>query len=395
MKVLVFTTQMTVVGGLERLGQELAANLNGIGIHADLLSQYGNSLPELSTTGTKTRESRVPGIFYLDLPLNPSIFSLLSAIIRFRRLLIVNNYDSIEASGFAPSIIASLGTICLRVSVLIGVHANFQKERHSGLKYFFWRLILSFTKHTSFYAISKSVAVDWLQYTKTNPHRTHVVPNSINESFYNVTLTAQDRAIFREGICADADAKLILVVGRLLRSKGIDLVYDSIKNILICNNLHLVYVGRMDGSESADDAILLQHIMDEITCAPWRSRVHFLGHRLDVPEIMASCDLLVHPARYEGFGLILAEALAVGLPIVASNVGGIPEVLHGTDSILVPVDDISCLRDSIMSILDMSPNRRKRVIEKGRLRGEYFRSSRRAGDMQRLFELLDNQRSCK
>ena len=56
MKVLVFTTQMTVIGGLERLGLELAESLNGIGIHADILSQYTDNSPELLITETQIRK---------------------------------------------------------------------------------------------------------------------------------------------------------------------------------------------------------------------------------------------------------------------------------------------------------------------------------------------------
>lgn len=395
MKVLVFTTQVNLTGGLERLGLELAESLNSIDVHADILSQYDEHLSEFSISERKTRESVNSRIFYLGLTPSPSLLSFLVAIIRFRRILISNNFDCIEASGFTPSIIASLGTICLKVTVLIGVHANFQNNRYIGPKFFLWRLILRFVKHTFFYAVSKSVALDWIKYTKTNPQRTHVVFNSINKCFYNVTLDAETRKIFRESICADADAKLILVVGRLMKSKGIDLVYDAIKDILVSDNLHLVYVGRADGSESADDAIFLQDIRDEISCAPWSSRVHFLGQRYDIPEIMASSDLLVHPARYEGFGLILAEALAVGLPIIASNVGGIPEVLHETDSILFEIDDINGLRDSIISVLKMSPVSRSNVIQKGRLRSEYFRSGRRAEDIYKLFKYLRHERSDK
>jgi len=112
------------------------------------------------------------------------------------------------------------------------------------------------------------------------------------------------------------------------------------------------------------------------------------GHqlKLPIPRLMASCDLLVHPARIEGFGLVLAEALAAGLPVVASNVDGIPEVLAGTDSLMVQPDDPEALRDAVLKTLNRTPEETVCAIEKGRTRAEDFRIGKRTDAMVKLFE---------
>lgn len=101
---------------------------------------------------------------------------------------------------------------------------------------------------------------------------------------------------------------------------------------------------------------------------------------------MAASDILVHPPRTEGFGLVLAEALAARLPIVATNVDGIPEVLAGTDSLMVPPDDPEALREAVLRTLHRSPDEAAAAIEKGRRRAQAFRTQQRTEAMIRLFE---------
>jgi glycosyltransferase involved in cell wall biosynthesis len=116
--------------------------------------------------------------------------------------------------------------------------------------------------------------------------------------------------------------------------------------------------------------------------------VHFLGLRDDIPELMNSADVLVHPARKEGFGLVLAEALAAGLPIVATDVGGIPEVLACTDALMVPPDDPLALREALLDVLDRTPEEALACRRKARQRAQFFRPERRIKDMKKLFHKL-------
>ncbi len=66
-----------------------------------------------------------------------------------------------------------------------------------------------------------------------------------------------------------------------------------------------------------------------------RSRVHFLGRRMDVAELLKMADIYVHPAAFEGFGIAAAEALTAGKPVVAGDVPGLAQVV-GDATILVP-----------------------------------------------------------
>lgn len=385
MKVLVFTSQFHQVGGSERLSVELAIELNRIGLRADLLSQYSGELPNVLEAESQLKASGIPKISYLGLGVKPRVGALIVSIFRFRSLLKINGYDAVEVSGFTPSLIASLGALGTGKKILFGVHAQYHRSRNNGIRYYLWRNILKYSKHVDYYAISQSVAQDWIGYTKTHSKRTAVILNSINNRFYAVNSFINIRKVIRNRMAISTDSVLILFVGRLVKSKGIDTIYEAAKIILEKNeNYHFIFVGRADDSEGPNDAVLLQSIKREVNYAPWGQRVHFLGECSEVPELMAACDLLVHPARLEGFGLTLAEALASGLRVVASNVGGIPEVLEGTDSVMIAPDDSNALAGAISSALAWSSEKVEAAITLGKQRADSFRVEIRARSIMNL-----------
>lgn len=81
-------------------------------------------------------------------------------------------------------------------------------------------------------------------------------------------------------------------------------------------------------------------------------RVTFLGHREDVPDLMASCDVFVMPSLYEGFGVSALEAMASAKPVVASSIRGLDEVVvHGETGLLVPPRDPAALAQAIRTVL--------------------------------------------
>ena len=80
--------------------------------------------------------------------------------------------------------------------------------------------------------------------------------------------------------------------------------------------------------------------------------VRFLGARRDVPALLAAADLVVVPSHWEARALIVQEALVAGRPVVASRVGGIPELTGEDAALLVPPDDPVRLASAVASVLD-------------------------------------------
>ena len=100
------------------------------------------------------------------------------------------------------------------------------------------------------------------------------------------------------------------------------------------------------------DGELRSSLEEQARALNLEGRVLFTGMRNDVPEIVSCCDVFALPSINEGFGVVLLEAMAVKCPIVATGVGGVPEViLDGITGILVPPKDPAQLAQAILKLM--------------------------------------------
>jgi glycosyltransferase involved in cell wall biosynthesis len=387
MKVLIFITQFYQLGGAERLAVELAEELNKRDIHADILSMYTEDLPGVAEAKRDLLDRGIPRVHFLGMKVRPSLVSAFSAIRRLRGLIREGGYDIVETSMVSPTVLAAWATRGTHARHVAGLHQVFLRDRENGAQHKLWRLSIRCNKRTRYYAITHCVATAWAAYSGVPQENTRTVYNAISDDYYDLK---PDRAGVRVALGVPSDARIVLSISRLARYKGCDTLLEAIGPLLEERDLHLVYVGAPD--ENQDYALLMEEMETLIEKEGCRERVHFLGFRNDASRFLSAADLLAHPTRIEGFGLVLAEALAAGLPIVASNVQGIPEVLAGTDSIMIPPDDAKALREAIVATLDRTPEETERIIEKGRKRAEDFRTEYRVDAMTRLFEDVINDR---
>ncbi len=396
MKILVFTTQIHLLGGAEKLAIELVEGLNSQpGMQADLLVMGSEDGPGTADTKHRLLNSGVQSVKFLGRPPGTSSRGMLGFILKLRHIIQAGDYDFVETSMPGPTILTCWATRGLRTRLVAGIHGIKDKHYHNRLSDKFLRFSAQFNRFVQFYGISREAMEHWLKYARVEPERVRVVYNSIAADHFKST-----RNGLRTEPISDigSSERKALFVGRLCKVKGLDTLVSGLGPILREERIHLFIVGRPNttGPETVDpdDANLLDRLTKQISSSPWADRVHFLGLRDDVPEIMASADVLVHPTRKEGFGLVLAEALAAGLPIVATDVGGIPEVLAGTTSIMVPPDDPLAVRHAVQEVLNRTPQEAARCRAIDRQRAEFFRPERRIADMMGLFHELSTVRSC-
>jgi len=116
-------------------------------------------------------------------------------------------------------------------------------------------------------------------------------------------------------------------------------------------------------------------------------RVRFLGHCDDIVGLLRQSDILALISRWEGLPYSVLEAMSLGLPVIASDVGGVPEaVIHGESGILVPRDDAAALRAALAGLIS-DPKRRHRLGAAGRRRYETaFRFERMFSDTLAVYE---------
>lgn len=145
-------------------------------------------------------------------------------------------------------------------------------------------------------------------------------------------------------------------VGRLHAQKGWDILCEAARVIRRTrSDIRFVVVG--DGPEE-------QALREAAACG----HVEFVGSRKEANTLMGAFDVLVVPSRYEAFGLVALEAMLSGVPVIASQAGGLPEVVDGAGR-LVPCESPDALADAILELL-ADEGLRSEVVSRGLERAE-------------------------
>jgi len=182
--------------------------------------------------------------------------------------------------------------------------------------------------------------------------RIELLPNAVDDQWARRVATL-DRASIRAQLNINAAEKVLLAVGRLSREKGhIDLInaYRRLRQLGMAVRLVLVGDGplRRDLEASAGPEAL------------------FSGHVRDAAPYFAAADIMVLPSHSEGSSNVLLEAMSIGLPVIATNVGGIPEIVtDDPGAVVVPPRDQLAMTFAIVRILE-DYSERKRLMTRGR-----------------------------
>jgi glycosyltransferase involved in cell wall biosynthesis len=177
----------------------------------------------------------------------------------------------------------------------------------------------------------------------------HRDPGSIDTVWYGCEDQAVDRAEAREALRRElglaSDALLVGTIGRLIALKGQEFALRAFAGIAPrVPRATWLFAG------SGPERDALERLAKSSGLG---ERVRFLGHREDVPRIMAALDVLVHPTTAEGFGLVLLEGMVQATPIVATRVGSLPEiVIDGETGLLVPPRDPTALGAALLALLE-------------------------------------------
>ena len=187
----------------------------------------------------------------------------------------------------------------------------------------------------------------------------------------------------RRSLGLDQNEAVIGFVGWLLPIKGPDYLLKAMDYVWQGHpEASLVLVGK--GGMDVD-------LRAEALKKNANGKVKFLGWREDVDEIMPLFDMLVLPSLNEGMGRVLVEAMAAGKPVVASRVGGIPDLVrHAETGYLVPPADEKALADGIKKLLD-DPERAKQMGLRGREHCRQFSIEAMIDKLDKLYiELITN-----
>ncbi|HWW83493.1 MAG TPA: glycosyltransferase [Vicinamibacterales bacterium] len=206
----------------------------------------------------------------------------------------------------------------------------------------------------AYVAVSPSLAKKAIEQGDCESSRLHVIPNGID--VVRFAPSHRERRKIRDELGIPNDAWVVGTVGRLAPEKDQALLIDAMAPLL-GEGRRLVIVG--DGAER--DALRTR-----IATIPGGRYVHMLGEREDVESILAAFDAFALTSRTEGLPLVLLEAMATGLPVLSTAVGGIPDLLaHGVTGFLSRAGDHAALTCRLAS-LSMDGSLSRQIGEAGR-----------------------------
>jgi L-malate glycosyltransferase len=198
-----------------------------------------------------------------------------------------------------------------------------------------------------------------------------------------------ERDAMRAQLGIAPDAFVVGSVGRLMPVKGFEYLVEAFAQLprkQTSPEHRLVIVGDGPLRDALGRCAGRHGVLRDVT---------FLGARSDVYDLMNAFDVFVLPSLHEGVPMVLLEAMAIGVPIVATHVGGIPEILeHDNDALLVPAKDPKALAQAIQ-LLAGSTALRAQLIRAARARAEGQRAIQfSAGATRDMYRSLCDSGNC-
>lgn len=161
-------------------------------------------------------------------------------------------------------------------------------------------------------------------YTRMPHERIEVIPDGIEMQRFH---EAPEQVEARKVLNLPESGKILGIIGRFDPQKGQLLLLEAFRKLHDLENLHVCMLGEPTKGEAESENVL-KEIERTIHENEWESRVFIRAFRNDVETFYAAIDGLVMASKAETFGMVTVEAMATGKPVIASNSGGSPELLH-------------------------------------------------------------------
>lgn len=284
-----------------------------------------------------------------------------------RNLIKREQPDVVHTTIFEADLVGRFAASCTGVPVVTSiVNTSYDAVRFADPDIKPWKLWLSqqadgWTARRlthQFHAITEAVKQAAIQSLGINADRIHVILRGRDAKRLGKLSTDRRRRV-RASLQLPGNAKVILNVGRQEYQKGQSVLLDSFAQLATNRSDTVLLIAGRKGNATPE-------LERRLASSPMlQNQVRFLGHREDVPDLLAGSDVFVFPSLYEGLGGAVIEAMALGLPVIASDIPAIREVTEdGRNATLVPASDPTTLAGALLEMLDDS-GRRDRYGRRG------------------------------
>ena len=337
-------------GGLEMQALEISLNLRDRGHTLWLATLPGSRLAE---------EAQRLHITTLALPVSgyvhPRLVGRLARFLRRENIQIIHCQHSRDIATLVPAMQLSGRPVPIVLSKRMGSSVS-KKDLFHRYTYRHVRRVL---------AISNVIHRNVLATTPVTPDRVITFSDAVD--LQRFTLSPGQRRFTRNAFGVHEHTVLIGFVGRMSPGKGHEELLQAARLLRDRGSTarFLVVGDASHGEEEYARTIrTLAHTLG------MQDGVTFAGYRADIPAVMASFDILAFPSHAESFGVVLIEAMAMGLPVVSTNSDGVVDiVVDGLTGIMVPPRDAGALADGLERLIG-DPELRERMGRAGRARAE-------------------------
>lgn len=360
MKILHVITSLRL-GGAEKLLTNLIPLLKNYGHEVDLLVFDGADAP-------LAEEVRESGVNVMDFGINNSVYSLKNLIKLFP---FFKKYDIIHSHNTAPQFFCAICSLLFRRAYIVTTEHS-GSNRRRNLKGF--RLIdkWMYKRYRNVICVSKKTESNLKQYLK-NANNIISINNGINvKNFEKATPTTVLETI------APFSRKIIMVAGFRWEKDQPTLIRAL---NFMPDDYHLFLVG---------DGVRRKEYEELIKFEGLNSRVHFLGIRTDVANLLQEADFIVMSSHFEGLSLSSLEGMSIGKPFIASDVEGLHDIVENA-GILFKHGDSKDLANKILE-LDSFPNIYKEISNKCRLKAKEFDIEKTASQYNDIYLSIEKQK---
>lgn len=304
--------------------------------YSEVLKKKGHNVIACSSGGALISEFEKKGINHykidtLDIKRRSPV-DLIKSIVEINKIIKKNEIDIIHGQNAVSTMLGWIASITVKrkIKVFNTVHGV---GKESFLKLVPCKII-AVSEHVKQNLINKGIPKE----------RIHVLHNgTIDLGIFDISRI--DGKEIRESLGLDSSNIIVGCIAMFTGKKGHLNIIESISEVIKANEkVRFLFVG---------DGPYLEMCKELVESKGIESHVIFMGVRNDIPQICASMDILIHLPDYETFGIVLTEAMAMGKPVIARNVGGIPEVVEdGNTGILINDLDSKNISSIIIKLIN-------------------------------------------
>ena len=290
----------------------------------------------INQAGPIGEEIRATGVPFRVLGLTPGFLRPFD-MLRLRDFLYECEPDIVHNFLLTASLYGRFASMLARVPIVVGTEVNIYQHKRP-LHAMAERWLMRWTD--TVVASAGAVRDFYVDQVKADPSKVEVIYNAVDWAQLQTTMTREET---RAAMGIPVDARLAGIIARLTEQKAHRVLFDALAEMPELSSVHLMVVG---------DGELCDQLKQRVESLGLSPRVHFTGARRDLGNVLAAIDVFLMPSLWEGLPLSLVLAMGAGLPVIATSVAGIPEVVQdGVTGWLVKPGDVKGLGAAMARVL--------------------------------------------